>query len=174
MSHILDILKSERKLKPFFQDRKLTRTLGANWNTIFGNLAQEFVYGFVKKGILHIGVRNYMWVNEIRFYEDILLKRIQGFCKKNAVSGIQIFKLQLEEEKTSGTGLNNLNQKKSLKELIIAENQRKTDAGFHLCARCQKTLTIAPVCVFCKTRPVEIKGGETHGQFDQKTTQKNA
>jgi len=157
MQYIFEILKKNSKYKTITKDLERGIVIKKNWEGLFGKLASELKYGYLKKGLLVIESRNQMWVNEIDFYKNDLLKKINSLFARKVVYNLKIvFGFSADEVFTPTTKVKNTSI--SLHEKVLKKIQLKRKAGYKVCKVCKINLTSNEICVLCKiktNRPIK-------------------
>ncbi len=150
MRSILSILEKEYGLKDILSTVKTQQRLLANWSSVFGKLAGELEFQFLRNGVLGIGVFNPIWKTEIIFHEKLILEKAnQLLTGKNKVTRLKITLISKgvkSAEKTAGKTSVRL----PFPEKIRLENEVKRKKGWTLCTVCQVQYTDSGICLFCK------------------------
>lgn len=127
----------------------LAKIIQKNWDNIFGKLGNQVNFSHIYNGILVVETSNPLWVTELSFYKKDLLKKINGFTKKNKVYDIRIKLATLQKNDSK---IEYIPEKKpeTLEEKIIEENKRKKAMGYWQCEGCLVWWEKGDPCVFCK------------------------
>ena len=68
---------------------KLTKILTRHWDDIFGMLSKNLSIGYLRKDTLTIYVKNPIWIQEIGFYEDKFVEKINDVLSEAKVPKIK-------------------------------------------------------------------------------------
>tara|TARA_B100000700_G_scaffold122409_1_gene137182 strand:+ start:527 stop:985 length:459 start_codon:yes stop_codon:yes gene_type:complete len=152
MKLLQEIFSSEhsRNLKKAAQVLALSRQFKASWGLIFGRLAGELSFRYLKGGLLYLTASNPIWVSEIKFHEKMILDKIKVSVPKVRVRGLRVQyqeKASPEMTKTE-TVVPNL----SFEEKIKRENQDQKKSGKQRCESCGEIWTKGKICLFCQNQ----------------------
>jgi len=144
--------KSPKALHEVISSHEIHRKLLQHWDTIFGKLGQHLAFIHVRKGIVHVRCDNPMWVNEIDFYKQELIEKMNRLFPKTC-----IYNLKIIYEKTEPKPVADVNEEKlSLKDLIIQRNKDRKKFGKTLCSECGLVYTSDSSCIYCRTNRMVV------------------
>lgn len=157
MSDLYSILKHDKKLKNMITYLEKGKRIQAVWGMVFGDLAKDMSFGYLKKQILYIEVHNYLWTHEIEYFKKELIDKLNNQLNwTQPILDIQVyFKKREKSHQKSIKSAQSTSTKqggKTIKALIYQENERKLKEGYQLCPECQQMLVKFDKCVFCKTK----------------------
>ncbi len=165
MDSLGHIFNQDPLLKKIINFREIQTTLEANWDSIFGKLASEMKLIFIKNSAVFISTNNPLWANEMLFFKEEILQKINGilekkFTKKCQMTAINIrFVADDNLEKKPKKQIKNTPKKSqlSLEQLINEDNNTKKKQGLLLCSKCKSVYTNTPICVFCHSEQNRIE-----------------
>ena len=155
MKRLVDIVNGLGVKDPSLKRQTIYRPIEEKWLDIFGQLAHTLRFSHVKNKVLIISTSNPTWVNEISYYEDEFLKKINAVLpdKKYHIKSLKViikanqvtgrFKKKQVTKKKSG---------RSLEENIKHKMKQREKLGYKPCIKCGIVLSLQSVCPFCKTR----------------------
>ncbi len=78
-------------LKQVIENYAKTASFKSKWQEIFGALATDLVFLWVREGTLAVGTHNPLWSTEIKYYQAQLLKKInQKVSSKTPITQIKV------------------------------------------------------------------------------------
>ena len=134
-----------RPLEAIKKSFKVEKNIQLKWTSIFGKLAKKLSFSHLKGPTLVVNTSNPIWVNEIKFYEEKIIKKITELIPKSTVKYIKIEHKKEKKEKDKiikNTGRN-------LEEKIKNENKRKKKLGYKSCEKCGQLWPSGKECLFC-------------------------
>ncbi len=153
MSNLYDLLKETKSLKKTIFNIEIAKKIKANWEGIFGNLAKDLKFSYLKNQTLYVEALNYLWVTEINFFKKDLIKKINLIFNKPLIQDIKVF-YQKETLPQNKNLLDNKslksNKKLNLADKIKMEQERKIKEGYRFCTKCKLVLTKDVLCFLCK------------------------
>ncbi len=161
MDNLSSILAEQKGYQDFFISYRITRFIEAHWVEMAGKLALDLRVAYFKNGILLLESSNQMWVNEVAFYQQDVLNRINEVSKAYGKK-FKIFRLKVifspkvrddHPQSELGNGLPDL--RKSSEKLRVM-NELKLKDGMLICRSCFSVFTEGEICSFCR---VERKFG---------------
>jgi hypothetical protein len=148
MQRLKDLFKDTPVHRSLIDSQKIYAVLWANWNDIMGDLTKDIALLFVKGKTVYVEVYNPIWVKEIEFFKEMLLKKMNHFSKKtNRLTAIHVQysqSLPHQENKQDPTSYT------SLKDAILEVNRLKIKQGYAPCVVCARVLTLQKECSFCR------------------------
>lgn len=145
------ILGKDSSLSKLMAHQDQDALLSQHWHEIFGALAKDVQYSFLREGVIHLEVQNPMWVNEIAFYKPHILEKANSFLgKKKAVRDLKIHtKPKGSVKKVTQASVVIEQPPLTLEETIRLDNLNKQKQGMVLCLECQKVYVKSGLCLFC-------------------------
>lgn len=149
MRNLSDILGDEKKFRPYLNEYRYSKKLSLEWPSVMGPLSAQLRFSYLKDRVLMLETTQVMWVNEIAFYKDQILEKVNiFFLGKYKVKQVKVqFSKKKETVLESKAGYIGF----SLEEKIKAEDERKLALGYVLCRYCRDVYTEDGVCVFCRS-----------------------
>ncbi len=149
MRNLSDILGDEKKFRPYLNEYRYSKKLSLEWPTVMGPLSAQLHFSYLKERVLMLETAQAMWVNEIAFYKDQILEKVNTFfLGKYKVKQVKV-QFSKKKETILGSELGYIGL--SLEDKIRAENERKLALGYILCRYCRDVYTEDGVCVFCRS-----------------------
>lgn len=153
MFELKEVLSKERSkwVKSVLKNQQVGQLIQSAWDSVFtGQLGVDLKFGYYKNGELCILTQNYCWVQEIKFHEKMIKKKVdQVLGKRYVVRDIKVvLAKESVEKKVLKSDANAVSL--SLEDKIKATNRGKRLRGDILCDTCKVFLPKNSQCVFCK------------------------
>jgi hypothetical protein len=147
-----EILLENKVIKLLTSDYNLLRKLRQRKDYIFGKLAKDLRIGVLQGDKLVLETTNYLWINEIEFYKEMILKKVNEVIgeEKRKVRLLKI-KYQKKEESKSKKNIKEANKTITLEQKILLANYQKRKDGNRLCNVCKAVYCKENVCPFCSS-----------------------
>lgn len=163
MDDLSRILGQNKRFSRLLSDKSLDQHFRREWTSLLGELSKELRFMYFRKGVVWMAAENYMWVNEVGFYQDQILGTLNAFLGKVAsskkVKGIRVRHERPEDVQEKKKVASSRPRRDFL--TVIRENvDRRQAAGETLCRRCHLVYTPAVICSFCKvghTQPTNFR-----------------
>ena len=143
-------LRHHKKLKGVFEKTTDTRVLEQSWEKIFGALAQDIWFGYLKNGVLFVYSKNPAWINEIDVYKSVVLEKIKRIVGLTISDIVVSVKKKTRSEKPIISTTQVFSQVPQEKKRL--EDKKKQRLGYELCEECGIVRGRTKRCVFCRNR----------------------
>jgi len=153
MSNLFELLKNNKALKKTIFSLEVSKKINSNWQEIFGKLAEDLQFEYLRGNDLYISAKNYLWISEINHYKKDIIEKINLVLNKKFIFDIKVsYRKDLISIKKPDK--NNISKSKNLEEKIILDNKKKLEEGYRLCKICSQLLSKEEICFLClqKTR----------------------
>jgi len=150
MFKLNDIYGQSPHLQKVYQQRSISIKIQKHWDSVFGSLAKDLFFGFLKGRTLFMQSKNPLWVTEIDYHKPMLIERLnQLFDNEKVVADIRIRFFEKPAEKKKAPKKTQL-MPKNLEGRVRFEHARRLKEGYILCTSCQKMLAKGRTCIFCR------------------------
>ena len=147
MRNLASIFGSESSFRPILKEQALAKKIRFDWTRILGELSDHLEFSYLRNGVVHLEAKHPMWVQEVGFYKDQILKKLNEMSGRYTMRDLRVqFKPILPQEEVLDSPYAGL----TLEAKIRAEVDRKLALGYRLCSQCGEVYTQEVVCPFCR------------------------
>lgn len=153
MSSLGAIFNKNKRLEMYISERRLEQRLKKAWPAVMGHLSDQLFFSSLRRGVLTLITSNYMWVNEIDFYKDKVLAKVNEFSKGKKK---RVFRLIVRYSDTPDKDIKMTKMgyeeryNRTLEDNIRIINENRRRDGERLCSRCGLVYTKKAFCGFCR------------------------
>ena len=101
MEKISNLFAKERRVSGYVKDWQAIATLQRDQMSFLGKLAKNFTLRYFKNGTLHMVTPNYVWVQEIRRFKPLLIKKGNEILGRSLIKDIRVSYEKKQSQKKS-------------------------------------------------------------------------